>query len=420
MKKLFILPIAATVLSACTMQKPAPVINVGGGDQFATPSTTSNGPIVDTRWNEEVKQLPMADNMPTNVAYNKMSSSRNDLILDNNFYIPRNAAGTPNYNKLVKGSYKAHQYQVRQGDSLFLISYISGIPVDQIVKLNHLSKPYNLHAGQILILTPNSGNLGTQGATSFSTPAEKVYIPRNSRTNKPEYNRITKGFYHGDTYTVNSGDTLYLVSYISGQDVKEIARLNHLRPPYDLHKGQVIRLLPASQVVRQPSPVQNENVNSKNTYPVAHHENSNQVRPVAVTQTVKNTDQQHFMNTLLWQWPTTGKVIKSFSYSDNGNKGIDIAGQLGQPVRAAAAGKVVYAGNALPGYGNLIIIKHNEDYLTAYAHNQKILVKDKQWVKAGQEIATMGDLGSNQVELHFEVRYKGQSTDPMRFLPKQQ
>lgn len=417
MKKLFILPIAATVLSACSMQKPAPVVNVGVDDQSLNNPATTNSQIVDTRWNEEVKQLPMADNMPANVAYNKMSSSRNDLILDNNFYIPRTAQGTPNYNKLVKGSYKARQYQVKQGDSLFLISYISGIPVDQIVKLNRLTKPYSLHAGQILMLAPNESRVTEKDVAAFqpTTSSEKVYIPRNPRTNKPEYNRMTKGFYHGNTYTVNKGDTLYLVSYISGQDVKEIARLNHLRPPYDLHAGQVIKLLPASESYRQvPASVEtrHEEVRRSET-PVT-------TQPVRVTQTVKNTKQQHFMHTLLWQWPTSGKVVDSYSYADGGNKGIDIAGQLGQPVRAAAAGQVVYAGNALQGYGNLIIIKHNDDYLSAYAHNQKILVKDKQWVKAGQEIATMGDSGSNRVELHFEVRYKGQSTDPMRYLPKQQ
>ncbi|MDG6896890.1 hypothetical protein A6A19_02465 [Actinobacillus delphinicola] len=417
MKKLFILPIAATVLSACSMQKPAPVVNVGSGDQGLNNPATTNSQIIDTRWNEEVKQLPMADNMPTDVAYNKMSSSRNDLILDNNFYIPRTVQGTPNYNKLVKGSYKARQYQVKQGDSLFLISYISGIPVDQIVKLNHLPKPYSLHVGQVLMLAPNESRVTDKDVASVQPIADKkVYIPRNPRTNKPEYNRMTKGFYHGNTYTVNKGDTLYLVSYISGQDVKEIARLNHLRPPYDLHAGQVIKLLPTSGNYR---PVPESPVETRREE-VRHHVAPATTHSARVAQTTKNTSQQHFMNTLLWQWPTTGKIIDSYSYADGGNKGIDIAGQLGQPVRAAAAGQVVYAGNALQGYGNLIIIKHNDDYLSAYAHNQKILVKDKQWVKAGQEIATMGDSGSNRVELHFEVRYKGQSTDPMRYLPKQQ
>ena len=108
-----------------------------------------------------------------------------------------------------------------------------------------------------------------------------------------------------------------------------------------------------------------------------------------------------------WRWPTDGKIIDNFSAAEGGNKGIDIAGSRGQPVVATASGRVVYAGNALRGYGNLIIIKHNDDYLSAYAHNDTMLVREQQEVKAGQKIATMGSTGTSSVRLHFEIRYKG-------------
>jgi lipoprotein NlpD len=111
-------------------------------------------------------------------------------------------------------------------------------------------------------------------------------------------------------------------------------------------------------------------------------------------------------------------VIAKFSNSENGNKGIDIAGQRGQSVNASANGVVVYAGNALRGYGNLVIIKHNDDYLSAYAHNDQVYVKEQQKVSVGQKIASMGSSGTSTVKLHFEIRYKGKSVDPMRYLPK--
>lgn len=119
-----------------------------------------------------------------------------------------------------------------------------------------------------------------------------------------------------------------------------------------------------------------------------------------------------------WRWPTDGKIIDNFSAAEGGNKGIDIAGSRGQPVVATASGRVVYAGNALRGYGNLIIIKHNDDYLSAYAHNDSMLVREQQEVKAGQKIATMGSTGTSSVRLHFEIRYKGKSVNPLRYLPQ--
>lgn len=118
-----------------------------------------------------------------------------------------------------------------------------------------------------------------------------------------------------------------------------------------------------------------------------------------------------------WLWPTKGRVIKNFSAGDQGNKGIDIAGQRGQPIVSTAAGTVVYSGNALRGYGNLVIVKHNDNYLSAYAHNDRLLVQEGQSVKAGQKIATMGSSGTSSVRLHFEIRYQGKSVNPKRYLP---
>ena len=122
-------------------------------------------------------------------------------------------------------------------------------------------------------------------------------------------------------------------------------------------------------------------------------------------------------NALTWQWPAKGRVIES--YTEGKNKGIDIAAALGTPVVAAADGKVIYANSGLKGYGQLIMIKHNDDFVTAYAHNHKILIKEEQEVKRGQHIADMGSTESDTVKLHFEVRRQGKPQDPVALLPKQ-
>jgi len=118
-----------------------------------------------------------------------------------------------------------------------------------------------------------------------------------------------------------------------------------------------------------------------------------------------------------WSWPTKGPVIESFSLSGRINKGIDLAGKNGEPVFAAADGKVVYSGTGLVGYGNLIIIKHNETYLSAYAHNSRLLLKEGDKAKAGQKIAEIGSTGANRDKLHFEIRRDGKPVNPMKYLP---
>lgn len=281
-------------------------------------------------------------------------------------------------------------------------------------------------------------------------------IPRNPTTNAPDYSQINKGFYKGNTYTVRKGDTMFLIAYISGLDVKELAALNNMKEPYNLSVGQTLKVSNGrTQSVTQPAvapqpqaPVQ-QPVSSEPTVTYTPGANGTQygsdgtitgpvkatagglppvnTAPVNQPVQVQNQpvasqpipqDNAPVASTIAWRWPTSGNVIQGFSSSDGGNKGIDIGGSRGQAVNAAAGGRVVYAGNALRGYGNLIIIKHNDDFLSAYAHNDSILVKDQQEVKAGQQIAKMGNTGTNDVKLHFEIRYKGKSVDPTRYLPR--
>ena len=231
-------------------------------------------------------------------------------------------------------------------------------------------------------------------------------------TGKPEYSQIKSGVYTQDKYVVNQGDTLFFVSYISGLSAEDIIHLNHLKSPYQLKEGQVLRLHKAVQTPQAIHTVKNVTVSkdkSKGMEANIKSDDRTKSKPTKAQPTpelasekpqhidiikpnaevVKNDYKAKAVQ--LWYkfgWPTKGNIISTFK--ENVNKGIDIQGVKGQPILASERGQVVYVGNGLRGYGNLIIIKHGPDYLTAYAHNDEILVLDQQEVKKGQPIAKMG------------------------------
>lgn len=213
-------------------------------------------------------------------------------------------------------------------------------------------------------------------------------------------NTGNEGTFKGSIYTVKRGDTLYRISRMTGTSVGDLAKMNNLSAPYKLLVGQ--RLETKGSVSRSSSKK------------VATAKKSAPARAAAPAALPKVTLPP--VGSRCWLWPAKGKVVEAYSYSDGGNKGIDIAGSRGQPIFASGAGSVVYAGDQLRGYGNLVMIKHNEDYITAYAHNDKILVTTGQKVKAGQKIATMGSSGSSSVLLHFQLRYRATAIDPQRYL----
>jgi lipoprotein NlpD len=282
-----------------------------------------------------------------------------------------------------------------------------------------------------------------------------------------DYTQIERGSYRGSYYEVRKGDTLYYIAYVTDKDVNELIRYNHLSPPYIIQPGQKLRLWQpvykapayggtgagaassavvasiASKAVPTVSPAKSTSKKAKrstsqkstsNNTPVVNKvdkKGSKEYR--ASKQNVKNNVNHPKTNTAKvskgssvsasktkvdrWLWPTKGRVIRRFSSGDQGNKGIDIAGRRGQSVVSTARGVVVYSGSALRGYGNLVIVKHNDNYLSAYAHNDSLLVREGQSVNAGQKIATMGSSGSSRVKLHFEIRYQGKSVNPQRYLP---
>ena len=229
-------------------------------------------------------------------------------------------------------------------------------------------------------------------------------------------------------YSVKSGDTLIRIGMDNGQSWRDIARWNNIENPNLIETGQVLRVTPPEETGVVVRPVSSTNVVTSpapaNTASApAPASNTASVRPPASaanppnastpTNNLANSDSAE--DTVSFQWPTRGNVLASFD--EVKNKGIDIAGKAGDPVLAAADGKVVYAGSGLRGYGNLVILKHNNTYLTAYAHNQSLLVKEDQAIKRGQKIAEMGNSDADQVKLHFEIRRQGKPVDPAKYLP---
>ena len=274
-----------------------------------------------------------------------------------------------------------------------------------------------------------------------------------------KYGNIPKGSYTGgSTYTVKRGDTLFYIAWVTGNDFRDLAQRNNIPAPYGLNVGQTLQVgNSAGQPITGDNAVAQASARSsvattaaatsaqKSTVVVARQptitysessgeQNANKMLPnnrpatstviAPVTAPAISSNQPTASSTSTsspistWRWPTDGKIIENFSGAEGGNKGIDIAGSKGQAIVATADGRVVYAGNALRGYGNLIIIKHNDDYLSAYAHNDTMLVREQQEVKAGQKIATMGSTGTSSTRLHFEIRYKGKSVNPLQYLPQ--
>ena len=409
MKKSFLLlPVSIAILTACSSNSPAPIENVDGTLSPGVMQPVDNNSS--GTWQPEIQQNTMPSTMGNSV---------------------------PTGTQTPQPSFQPTYQPVQQPAAAQPKPTPAPAPVQPQTKT----------------VTKTVSDCTSSGA---------INVPRNPNTNAPDYSQIQKGSYKGNTYKVNKGDTMFLIAYLTGMDVKDLASMNNMKEPYSLSVGQTLKIsncstktvtttvpvkttapaapaAPAEPEVTYTPGANGTQIGSDGTVigPIKSgvatdgastpaFTNNTPSTPVTTTTQVETTNNTPVnanvvapvASNVAWQWPTQGNVIQGFSNSDGGNKGIDISGSRGQAVKAAASGRVVYAGNALRGYGNLIIIKHNDDFLSAYAHNDKILVSDQQEVKAGQEIAKMGSTGTNAVKLHFEIRYKGKSVDPVRYLPR--
>lgn len=303
-----------------------------------------------------------------------------------------------------------------------------------------------------------AGCAGTPPAPVINrSPQTTTAIENNSSR------QISGNDWRPDSYVVKRGDTLYSIGLNHGYDYREIAEANNISAPYTIHIGQRLSFatLKNKDATTDEKPISYENEDGVIISPIdvgdsettavttttssvvtpvlsspkairEHYtlEAYNRAAPPEPTKTLTklpSTDETPASTEVTsskpilvsvsgWSWPTQGKVIANFNEATN--KGVDIAGTKGQAINASSDGKVIYSGSDLRGYGKLVIIKHNPTFLSVYAHNSKILVKEGQSVKAGQKIAEMGDTDTNRVKLHFEIRERGKSVDPTKYLPQ--
>lgn len=215
------------------------------------------------------------------------------------------------------------------------------------------------------------------------------------------------GAFDPNVYTVRSGDTLYSIAWRYRIDYQDLLRWNDIDNPDSIMPGQRIRLAPTgaatSTADRAPATVTPAPKGGK------------PADAGSTSASVPKPDSEG--GDVEWRWPTAGNVVGSFSDGSVAGRGIDITGEEGQPVQATAAGKVVYSGSGLQAYGQLIIIRHSSDFLSAYAHNRELLVREGKRVAAGQQIARMGRNLDGDALLHFEIRYRGRPVDPLDYLP---
>jgi len=272
---------------------------------------------------------------------------------------------------------------VRHGETLYTIARRYHLDYHDLAKRNRIRAPYALKPGQKLRIA--------------------TYLARKKKMPK--------------RHIVRRGETLYAIAWRYDLDYRDLAKRNQIRAPFALKIGQSLRIAPYSSRKKPVKTTKYKNkakkiasLRKKTTRIV-----SNRHKPHKLHKAHKAKHRYHRVRH--WKWPTKGKLVKRFSLRE-GSKGIDIAGWRGQPIRATAAGKVAYAGSGLRGYGLLLILKHNNDYLSAYAHNRKLLVREGQWIKVGQKIAEMGNSAKNHVMLHFEIRRAGKPVNPLWYLRK--
>jgi lipoprotein NlpD len=260
------------------------------------------------------------------------------------------------------------EYPVSSGDTIYSIAWKYEIDPFELARWNNISSPYRIYPGQRLKMKP--------GAAS-KAPSQSTSAARNEP--RPE------------AITVRKGDTLYGLAKQYDMSASRLASINGLKSPYVITPGQKLKLeAPAAGGTKTAS------TSKKKTGTASLPDDNREIS---------------------WQWPIQGKLITTFKSNKSGRKGIDIAGREGKDIKAAAPGKVVYSGNGLISYGNLVIIKHNRTYLSAYAHNRKLLVREGDSIKAGQVIAELGKTGADSPRLHFEIRKNGKPVNPLNYLP---
>ena len=298
------------------------------------------------------------------------------------------AATRPTYKA---GDWRPDTYVVKKGDNLFSIGLEHGYYYKDIAQANNIVAPYNIRVGQILKFKPLKDKVIT-AETKPGQPTKTddvVIIPINTES----------------TTTTITSSTPVVIAITEPKAIREPYTEEALKKPLPIAKPITEKPITIATAPKPAIPSTSEATNKPST------DIKPETKAEQKTETKPNAESSEDID---WAWPTKGKVIANFN--EAGNKGIDISGSAGQNINAAASGKVIYSGSDLRGYGKLVIIKHNSTYLSVYAHNSQIVVKEGQQISRGQKIAEMGNSDSNSVKLHFEIRRQGRSVDPSKYL----
>ena len=256
-------------------------------------------------------------------------------------------------------------------------------------------------------LTALSLLMGLAACQSGYQSTKNAKSAASAKTQKPARAEVAQG----GSYTVKPGDTLFGIAFRAGLNYRDVAAWNGIEEPYLIKSGQKLRLSPAGHSGNGPKSVK--------TAPSLPNVKPTLSKPMVVgAPPAPKSGAEPAVSNIPWQWPAKGELVGWFVADDKTSQGINIAGKSGQKVVSAADGVVVYSGAGLIGYGELLIIKHNSEWISAYAHNDKRLVAEGVKVKAGQHIADMGRTGAVRDMLHFEIRRNGKPVDPLLYLPK--
>lgn len=285
-------------------------------------------------------------------------------------------------------------YVVKKGDTVYSIARKHRAELQRLVKLNNINSTYKLHPGQKLLINKD--------------PAKIIGLHNNKAINFNKNKQKKIGS------MVDGGNQNKTFRAAAANPNQQLFRSGSTNAKQQMFRSGVAN--PNQQLFRSSVANSNPKQNRSNVAAISkivNPKSNNSTTTSGVANVANNFPK------ISWGWPASGKIIKSFMIDPKVKfNGIDIAGRHGDKILSASHGKVVYVGNSLRGYGNLIIIKHDQDFLSAYAHNHKILVKEQQIVVKGQQIATMGNTDAKIVKLHFQVRFKGKPVDPLKFLPK--
>lgn len=221
-------------------------------------------------------------------------------------------------------------------------------------------------------------------------------------------------------HVVEPGETLYSIGWLYGYDYRQIAQWNNIPSPYALRKGQRLRVAPVRGDASSNTSINGKaSAHSPQTAQVSNASDDKKGGNDLAGPRPQSSEAATGNDTVTWAWPLKGgKLVQTFNAQEPGSRGIDLIGYEGQPVYSVAGGRVVYSGGGLPQYGKLVIIKHSDEFLSAYAHNQRLRVKEGDQLQAGEHIADMGRNNANKIVLHFEIRRNGKPVDPLEYLPK--